>query len=434
MTRRMLLVALACACGHAASPAPSFRPPPKLPAPPPSDPAAFGHAYLEQIGARLQGDWGAFLEDLRLRLPPTDPLNDARLVVAIECRVSKTGAVADLRVAPSGQPAFDRAAEEIVSDAAPLAPPPVELLSDDDTVHLRWTFARDRRQAGVAGAAIDRIEWPAARAVPKLLDAGDVGEAARRIAKDPSVDPALAQRVFEAAIIDAIGSSDLSVRREAAAAIDAVHSIDFAGHAIGLANGAVDLDVRVHAVRALDARELLDADPHAFHDPDAAPVLSALLAREAELPAPVVVATARALVSLHREPQVDQAVAQWLTISPTADTIALALAVLAEVPAPSAVPALRKLAPSADPATRAAVCTALAWSLADAGAWSAITRGLRDPDAGVRAACAGAAGRGVAAPPKTAYAKVAALMRDRDERVRAAAMIAAASIDPARAA
>ena len=74
---------------------------------------------------------------------------------------------------------------DAIADAAPFAPPPLELLSDDDRLHLRWLFARDRRQAGPATAEVVTVELP-------LRDAIDGAVAARRARARGSPDRARA--------------------------------------------------------------------------------------------------------------------------------------------------------------------------------------------------------------------------------------------------
>ena len=422
-------------CAHPPPAAPVVRPGPRLLAPPPGDPGAFGHAYLDLIGVRLQGDWSAFLEDLRLRLPPSDPLNDASLVVQLDCTVAGDGAVRQLRVTSSGNAAFDRAAVEILRDAAPLAAPPLELVSDDGTLHLHWQFARDRRQAGIATARVERELWPVERAVPTLLAKGDLSEAARRLAVAAHDAPGgyveLADRVFTAALGEGLTASDVTVRRESSDAVRASGRALLGEPTRELARGAFDLEVRLHAIDALAA------DP----DADAAHVLDELLARGPAQEPELTAAAARAIAAQGGVDRVAHAAIAWLTPSgghaPDAARTSAALAALGEVAAPPAVPLVGRLLGAPDAITRAAACGALARSTSASAAWSSMLRGLGDHDATVRAACADAVGRAAARPggvPPRVYARVAALLRDRDDRVRAAAAIAAPSLDGRRAA
>ncbi|MCE9580047.1 MAG: TonB family protein, partial [Deltaproteobacteria bacterium] len=220
---RWVVFGLLAACSHPAASS-HFIVPPPLAAPGPIDPAVLGAAYIEQVGAIVQRDWAVFLEDLRLRLAPDHELNDGRLVALLDLRVAADGRIAELVVTGSGAYDFDRAAEELMRDAAPLPPPPPELRSDDGMLHLRWQFARDRRQAGPATAAITRALWPVGRAVPMLLDRGDLAEAARRVAAaDPRDSGGAAQRLFIAALAEALASPEAAVRRAAIDTIGAAH-------------------------------------------------------------------------------------------------------------------------------------------------------------------------------------------------------------------
>ena len=49
----------------------------------------------------------------------------------------------------SGNGDFETAIRDVLADAAPLPAPPRALASDDELVHVRWQFARDRRAAVV---------------------------------------------------------------------------------------------------------------------------------------------------------------------------------------------------------------------------------------------------------------------------------------------
>src|SRR5204862_275406 len=86
-----------------------------------------------------------------------DPLNRASLEAEAEIEIDPHGGLLDVRVTGSGNDDFDAAVTEVVRDREPFPKPPPGLLSDDGHFHLRWRFARDIRQAGVAGAELDKI-------------------------------------------------------------------------------------------------------------------------------------------------------------------------------------------------------------------------------------------------------------------------------------
>ena len=143
---RFAAIVLLAACGHgAATPAPRSHAARLLP-PLPIDPAAPGATYLTTVALQLQPGWGQFLDDCRLRLPASHALNQMALAAIAELVVDTHGRVVDVQLATSGNSDFDRAVRDAISDAAPLAAPPQALLSDDDRLHVRWLFARDRRQ------------------------------------------------------------------------------------------------------------------------------------------------------------------------------------------------------------------------------------------------------------------------------------------------
>src|SRR5262249_29774725 len=152
------------------------------------DPMARGASYLNQVALQLQPGWGQFLDDCRLRLSASHPLNELTLAATAELTVDRRGKVASVALPPSGNPDFDRAVPDAVADAAALAAPRGELLSDDDRVHLRWLFARDRRQAGPATAQVFDVELPVSDVVDRLLGQGDLVRAARRLARAPAGD------------------------------------------------------------------------------------------------------------------------------------------------------------------------------------------------------------------------------------------------------
>lgn len=421
-TRRWLALALAlAACGHVAA-RPHLIVPPPLAAPGPIDPAVLGAAYLEQVGTIVQRDWAVFLEDLRLRLAPDHALNDGRLTAILDLRVAADGRIADLAITSSGSYDFDHAAEELMRDAAPLPPPPMALRSDDGTLHLRWQFARDRRQAGPATAAISRALWPAGRAVPMLLDHGDLIEAARRVAAATPGEGG-AQQLFVAVLAEALASPDAAVRRAAIDTIGAAHVAALGRRLVDVARTALDLDERIAAVTALGATGATDAAAACVAIVEAGPAQPAALTR----------AAAAAVIALDSPRALAPLITRWLASHDDAAQAA-ALAILAEAPVATAVPTVRGLIEARDALTRAAACAALGPAAVGApGAWSAINTGAEDRDATVRAACLAAIAIAAGPAPRATYGRAVTALADRDERVRAAAVAAVAHLDPRRA-
>ncbi|MBA3817945.1 MAG: TonB C-terminal domain-containing protein, partial [Deltaproteobacteria bacterium] len=142
---------------------------PRLPPPAPVVPAVRGAAYLRAAAAQIQPRWEQFLEDCRLRLPKSHPLNQPALASIVELAVQRDGKLADVRlVTGSGTGDFDMAVFDVLADVT-LPRPPTVLESDDELVHLRWQFARDRRQAGPATAQVVLVELPLLATVERAL-------------------------------------------------------------------------------------------------------------------------------------------------------------------------------------------------------------------------------------------------------------------------
>src|SRR3954470_14063188 len=182
------LVALA-GCGgpvaQRAAPPPEPRAAAAPAAPAASEPGAGGD-YLGAVAAQLEPRWAAFLDDCHLRLPASHPLHAAALAAAFELAGGRDGRIVERRaLAASGNGDFDAAIADVLADASPLPAPPIELVSDDERVHLRWQFARDRRRAGLATARVVRVELPLAIAIDGMLGRGELARAARRIAEAP---------------------------------------------------------------------------------------------------------------------------------------------------------------------------------------------------------------------------------------------------------
>jgi hypothetical protein len=92
---------------------------------------------------------------------------------------------------------------------------------------------------------------------------------------------------------------------------------------------------------------------------------------------------------------------------------------------------------SKEPVVRAAACRALGAAVgADAAAWKGLRKGIADADASVRATCVGAIAdaAGAGTRSRATFWQVAPLLKDRDERVRAAAVLAVVRLEPGRAA
>jgi TonB family protein len=419
-----------------------FRPGPPLGEPPPPDPSAPGVDYTVEVAPRFAVPWRAFLDDLRLRLPPDHRLNRSSLAVRVGLEIDVDGSLVAMRVvSPSGDRAFDDAALEVAREALPLPRPPMALLSDDERLHLEWQFARDVRQAGPATARIRRVEWPLERALPALLSRGRVGEAARRIAsaaesigESDGAQQVLIDRfreVCSAAVIQALTSDETS-RQAAGVAAAAAAGLTAAAPALRkVAGGSIDPAVRRAAMRALGQ----------LGDRAALPLLRQVALGEAGLSSEDIGAAAAALHAMKQDGDVRAAASKRLRSDSELDRWT-ALAVMTQVPVPEAVPDLVAFLRGdgrvvrAERITAAAALGAVAAQPGESArpALEALVDCLGVADAAQRAACAqaiaGAARAGEGGRP--IVTRLLALLRDRDEGVRAAATLAAARLDPDR--
>jgi HEAT repeat protein len=421
--RVLVLVALAACGGPAAPRAPAMEPRRHAgrASPPAVDPSVRGAAYLTAVAAQLQPRWRAFLDDCRLRLPAAHPLNDPTRAATFELGIARGGAIAMRRqIATSGNGDFDTAVADVLGDASPLPEPPAELVSDDELVHLRWQFARDRRQAGPATARVIAVELPLAAVVDSLLERGELTRAARRIAVAPSATPergAAAERVMIGALREALTGPNGAARRTAVEACGRAHVHAIADAVRAELAGGSDPELRLAAITAAGA----------LGDRAAAPVLLAALHDDLAQRSRMALPRVAALVAIGQAQPAADIVHQILDGGPNP----IALAALALVPVPALAPRLAGWAAHGDTATRGAVCAALPGA-APASAAALIVRGLRDPDATVRAICADAATRADGARPDPAMvARLHALARDRDRSVRARAVAAIGLLDPA---
>jgi HEAT repeat protein len=419
---RVLVLVAVAGCGGGAPPDPALVPSSaRLAAPASIDPDARGAGYLTQVAAQLQPRWSAFLEDCRLRLPRAHPLNAMTLATTFELVIGEAGQIVSrAQVASSGNGDYDTAAADVLADASPLPPPPRELASDDELVHVRWQFARDRRQAGPATARVVSIELPLLAVTEGLLARGELARAATRIAAAPASDPErrpAAERVMIAALREALDSPDGTARRAAVEACGRARVRQLAVAVRARLAATTDPDLRLAAIAAVGALE----------DRAAAPALLAALRDDLVQHSRFALARVAALVAIGHAPDAAEAVRSVLDGGPNAT----ALAALVLTPIPALSGKLVEWAADRDTATRGAVCAALPAAAPDR-AVGLIVRGLRDADATVRATCAGAAARQARAPADPGMiARLHELARDRDLSVRARAVAAIGALDPA---
>lgn len=420
--RALLAVALTglsgLACGSTPRPAPLAAPAaPALAAPPAIDPGARGAPYLTAVARELQPRWAQFLDDCRLRLPPTHPLNTQGLEAHASLVIDRSGRVVDVAIAPSGNPDFDRAVADVVEEVAVVEVPPFELLSDDDQLHLAWLFARDARQAGPATATVERRVLPITEVISRLLATGALPRAARRVLTIAPGDPVrlvTAELVMHAALREAL-AGDAVARRAAV-------------HAIGRANiQALAPDLRALLVPTTDAelrRAVIDAVVQ-LHDEAAVEPLAALLAVELPGDSRAAASVTSAMVQLGARARAAAAIRAALEQAPTP----AALRAHAVAPTPALAARLETWFSRGDAGLRASVCDAV-----PAGVPSpVVAAGLRDRDATVRSACLEAAARVGKTRGKAhdvLVDRVEMRLDDRDVGARARAVAALAVLRP----
>jgi hypothetical protein len=425
-------VSVVIACGGA--PAGVGPPPvlaaggPPLPPPPVGDADARGAAYLAAVAAQIQPAWGQFLEDCRLRLPPTHPLNAPGLVAVAQLAIDRRGQlVRATLVQPSGLAEFDRVAAAVIADAAPLPRPPSALESDDELVHLRWVLARDRRQAGAATASVITVELPVRGVVERLIARGALTRAAHRLAESaapPAEVLAAADLIMRAALGEGLASADGDVRRAAVEAVGRAEARELAPALASALAPEAPADLQRAAATAAAA----------IGEASAAAAIAATFPEHLAAQPRVALEQAAALVKLGRGDDVRAAIrravaAAAATPSPAAAaTRATAVAALLLAPDPTLAPQVPRWLARGDARLRSAACAALPAG-APAVAADFIGRGLRDADAAVRAACATAAARAGRPVPPTTLWLLAELTRDRDAAARARAIAALIALE-----
>src|SRR5512147_722156 len=125
---RLLVVAALAGCSGPVAPRAAStpqRPAPTAPvapgAPAAIDPGTRGADYLGAVATQLEPRWAAFLDDCRLRLPASHPLNAIALAATFELAVGRDGRIVERRaLATSGNADFDAAIADVLADASPL--------------------------------------------------------------------------------------------------------------------------------------------------------------------------------------------------------------------------------------------------------------------------------------------------------------------------
>jgi TonB family protein len=153
---------------------------PELPlALPPPGPEA---NYLTVLHAHIHRRWtDNFLRLIGEKLELNNPLNVPDRTAEVDIVISGDGQLLSSKISrSSGFPGFDDAIIEILRDAVPYPKAPVDVRSDDDNLHLHWTFARDQRRC--SGLIVTHTYDPVETSLPKLLHQGRRDEALKRVA------------------------------------------------------------------------------------------------------------------------------------------------------------------------------------------------------------------------------------------------------------
>ncbi|HVU53315.1 MAG TPA: TonB C-terminal domain-containing protein [Polyangia bacterium] len=138
--------------------------------------------YLRKLHAHVHKRWADnFLALIGQNLALNNPLNDPARFAEADVVVSAQGKLVSATITKSsGDAGFDGAISEVLKDSVPFPVPPVASRSDDDNLHLRWTFARDERRC--SGVAVVHVDDPLEIAIPKLMTAGRRDEIVARLA------------------------------------------------------------------------------------------------------------------------------------------------------------------------------------------------------------------------------------------------------------
>jgi hypothetical protein len=101
--------------------------------------------YLNGMHNRIHPEFTTKELERLDKLPPSDPLNDPKLVTKLEIVLAgDTGALLKTSVlTPSGNVEFDNLALGAMERSAPFAPAGSGLRSSDGNVYIHWEFGRD---------------------------------------------------------------------------------------------------------------------------------------------------------------------------------------------------------------------------------------------------------------------------------------------------
>lgn len=111
--------------------------------------------FINAFHARIHDPWWKVLELLDRRYTPRESMSNRELTVRLEIRVLADGVIDRVRiVSTSGNTYFDAEALRVNYDVRRTPAPRADILCDDGSVYLHWTFSRMPGRCGTHGASV----------------------------------------------------------------------------------------------------------------------------------------------------------------------------------------------------------------------------------------------------------------------------------------
>ena len=383
--------------------------------------------YLNSVQELLNPAWRDFLTLVSAdAMEAGSPLRSQSLSCLLRLRLDEKGKVVFSEVEePSGQSQFDAAALEVLRSVEPLPVPPVELVSDDSYVHLKWRFSADERQAGAANSSFEKIKWTADRAVRSMIENGRLDGAIERLRTAVVQNEVTPLQVAE--LMDKFVEGSILMSLQSGDAAQIQRGLQLAARG-GFRDPTVQREIlrftaptsshREVAWRAVrgDTGQLLQS----LQKNSTSPRIAAAIA-----------------VAIHRSGGATslEVVSNWFD-SENAQTKASALAVTATVPVVSAQKPLEDILRSSKSSRdeKMAACAGLGHLAATSNkVYSSLRRGLTAKDSYVRIECATAISQAkTVGKSRATYWIVVDMLKAKDALVRKSAVVAAARLEPVR--